>query len=311
MIIYIISGALIVLLAIIVILVVKLNRPREDLLLHQKIDSIREEVSRSILKTHTTILSTQEGMTSELTKLYKEIGNITRDNAAILDLSKSFHDVLKPTKKIGGVGESILEAILKEVLPQGAISAQHTFRSGKKVDFAIKLPDCLIPIDAKFSLESFRNYLNADEADKERTRKAFIDATKKRVDETASYIYPDEGTVDFSFMYVPSAAVYYSIITETNLLEYAHKKNVYITGPNTFYVYLRSLLVGFKALTVQKQAKVIYEGLRRLELEVGGLLGDHKVLGKHLKDAAAKYEDVRTRMENISFKVAQINKGQE
>jgi len=275
-----------VLAIIIIILVFKLGKNKEDVILHQKLDSF----------------------SGQLNQLYEKIGSLDRDSAEILNLTKSFNDILKPTKARGVVGESILENLLKDVLPSDVIISQHRFSNGKTVDFAIKLPAGIVPIDAKFSVDTFQNYLNASEQEKARQKKLVIDGIKKRIDETSEYIFPDEGTTDFSLMYVPSEAVYYFIITESSLLDYANKKRIFIAGPNTLYAYLKTIFIGFQAMKIEKQAKEIYNNLRRLDADISSILQEYSVLGTHLKNTSAKYDDVRRKIERISLRLANISK---
>lgn len=274
----------IILTIIVIVLIVKLKTGKEDLILHQKLDSF----------------------TGQLNNLFEKLGNIDRDSAEILNLTRSFHDILKPTKTRGIFGESILDNLLKDVLPKDVVVAQYGFSNGKKVDFAIKLPENIVPIDAKFSMEVFQNYLNADEQARLKQKKTLSDSIKKRIDETSEYIFPDEGTTDFSLMYVPSEAVYYFIITETELLEYANEKRVFVVGPNTLYAYLKTILVGFEALKVEKKTKEIYNLLRRLESEVSALIQDYGILGTHLKNISGKYDEVRRRIEAVQLKLSNV-----
>jgi len=303
MIIVILSGLCLILALLAVFLVLRFGRQNQDLLLHQKLDSLKDELNRNVVQTQTSLIDSQKGITEELNKLYKEIGTINQESGQILNLTRSFHDILKPTKRRGMLGESILENIIRDVLPDDVIVPQFGFRNGKKVDFLIKLPQGNLPIDAKFSLEPFTAYLNAKEEEKNRAKKIFTDSIKRRIDEASGYILPDEGTVEFAFMYVPSEAIYYSIITETELPDYAQKKRVFLMGPNTFYVYLKTILVGFEALKIEKKAKVIYESLKRLELEMETSLREYGILGTHIRSAGTKYEDVRKKLENIQFKL--------
>ena len=269
----------------VIIFAIKGSKNKENLILHQKLDSF----------------------TGQLNNLFEKLGSIDRDSAEILNLTRSFHDILKPTKTRGIFGESILDNLLKDVLPKDVVVAQYGFSNGKKVDFAIKLPENIVPIDAKFSMEVFQNYLNADEQIRQKQKKALIDSIKKRIDETSEYIFPDEGTTDLSLMYVPSEAVYYFIITETELLEYANEKRVFVVGPNTLYAYLKTILVGFEALKVEKKTKEIYNLLRRLESEVSALIQDYGVLGTHLKNISGKYDEVRRRIEAVQLKLSNIS----
>jgi DNA recombination protein RmuC len=303
---YLFFTILAVLILILIILIFKLGKAKEDILLHQKLDSLGEEFRNNNLQAQSNLLSSSRAVSEELSKLYEKIGGLDRESREILQLTKSFHDVLKPTKARGELGESILENLLKDILPKEMIIAQQGFKDGKKVDFAIKLPAGIVPIDAKFSMESFKNYLDASPDDKKAQYRLCVDSIKKRILETASYIYPDEGTSDFALMYVPSEAVYYFIITETQLLDFAHSKKVFVVGPNTLYAYLKAIFIGFQAMKIEKRAKEIYNNLKRLEKDVVVFTREYGILGSHIRSASVKYDDVSKRVEKISLKLQSI-----
>ncbi|MDD4183746.1 MAG: DNA recombination protein RmuC [Candidatus Omnitrophica bacterium] len=304
--IYILLSVIIVLLIIIFIILLKKNAGVQDDLLHQKIDYLKDEFTKNILQSQTNSLEVSKNLLGELSKLYEKIGNLDRDNSQILNLTRSFHDILKPTKARGVVGEVILEALIRDILPADVILTQYTFRNGKKVDFAIKLPQGLVPIDAKFSLDTFKSYIEAQETDREKLKKSFFDGVKKRVDETSTYIFTDEGTTDFCLMYVPSEAVYYSIVTETSMLDYAHAKRVFVVGPSTLYAYLKTIFIGLNALKIERKAKEIYDILRRLDSDIEIVLQEHAVLGTHLRNASLKYDEVKKKIESLSLKIDSI-----
>ncbi|MDD3296007.1 MAG: DNA recombination protein RmuC [Candidatus Omnitrophica bacterium] len=306
MITYLLLAILAVLLLTLFLLILKINRPKDDAILHSKMDSLREELSRNLLQSQGNLLDSQRAVTEELTRLYEKIGSLDRESTQILQLTKSFHDILKPTKSRGIFGESILENLLKDVFPKDVVVAQYSFKDGKKVDFAIKLPSGLLPIDAKFSMDSFQNYLDACESEKERQRRLCIEGIKKRITETASYVYPDEGTTDFSLMYVPSEAVYYFIVTETSLIEFAQHKKVFVVGPNTLYAYLKTILIGFGAMKIEKKAREIYNNLKRLEKDLSAFIREYEILGTHLRSASSKYDEAAKKVEKLSFKLQAI-----
>ncbi len=281
----------------------KIYKTPYDAVLHQKIDTLREDLNRNLLHTNSRLFDTQKHITEQLNSLYQEIGSINKEAEEILSLTKAVSGILKPTKKRGIVGENILEQLIKDVIPKEMVIPQYTFRNNKKVDFLIKLPTASIPIDAKFSLESFQNYIEAKEEEKEKYKHILLESIKKRIEESSSYILPDEGTFDFALMYVPSEGLYYFLITETDILEYAHKKKVFIVGPNNFYVYLQTLFIGIEAMKIEKQSKIIYNHIKRMENDIESILKEYGILGTHIKDSAVKFEEVKRRLETLQIKV--------
>jgi len=296
-------GVIIVLLVIIFVIILRMKRGTQDDLLHQKIDYLKDEFTKNVLQSQTNSLEVSRNLLGELSKLYEKIGSLDRDSSQILSLTRSFHDILKPTKARGVVGEVILDALIRDILPGDTILTQYMFRNGKKVDFAIKLPQGFVPIDAKFSLDTFKSYIEAPDAEREKLKKTFLDGVKKRVDETSTYIFTDEGTTDFCLMYVPSEAVYYSIVTESSMLDYAHAKRVFVVGPSTLYAYLKTIFIGLNALKIEKKAKEIYDILRRLDADIKTVLQEHAILGTHLRNASLKYDEVKKKIESVSLKI--------
>mgnify|MGYP001195249982 CR=1 FL=1 len=302
--------SLILLIAAVVFLISKQKKKDSDLLLHQKIDSLKDGFTQNLLQYQSNLDNSSKSLNQEISKLYERIGGLDRESQQILSLTKSFHDILKPTKSRGELGESILENLLADVLPRDTILSQYGFKDGRKVDFAIKLPNSIVPIDAKFPMEAFLNFTQAKEAEKELKRKACIDSIKKRIAETAGYIYPDEGTSDFSLMYVPSEAVYYFIITETQLLETAKNKKVFVVGPNTIYAYLKTISIGFKAMKIEETAQEIYNNLKRLEKDIATFTRDYNILGGHLRSASSKYDEGLKRISKVSLKLENMSGGE-
>jgi DNA recombination protein RmuC len=111
-------------------------------------------------------------------------------------------------------------------------------------------------------------------------------------------------------MYVPSEAVYYSIITETNMLDYAHTKRVFVVGPGTLYAYLKTIFIGLNALKIEKKAKEIYDNLRRMDEDIKIIAQEYVILGTHLRNASLKYEEVKKKVENASFKINSFGKSE-
>jgi DNA recombination protein RmuC len=98
-----------------------------------------------------------------------------------------------------------LENVLKNILPPDNYKLQYAFKNGEIVDGVIFVKDKIIPIDSKFSLENYNKIISENNPlNKEILVKDFRNDLKKRIDETSKYIRPEEDTMDFAFMFIPS-----------------------------------------------------------------------------------------------------------
>ena len=119
----------------------------------------------------------------------------------------------------------------------------------------------LIPIDAKFPLDNFQRFIDADDdLAREVHAKAFARDVKSHIDAIAEkYIRPEEGTCEFAFMYLPVEGVYYELVCnriggDANPVGHAQKRKVFPVSPNSFYTYLLTLAQGFKGLQIEEHA---------------------------------------------------------
>jgi len=149
-------------------------------------------------------------------RLSGSLGELSKATEQMLEVGKtinSLEDLLKPPKLRGGMGETLLEELLAQILPAEFYRFQYSFRSGETVDAIVNLGEGIVPVDAKFPLESFRRLISIeDEKQQKSERKVFIRQIKAHVDMIAmKYILPDEGTYDFALMYIPAENVYYEL----------------------------------------------------------------------------------------------------
>lgn len=207
---------------------------------------------------------------------------------------KELQEFLKSPKLRGNIGEEILKDLLSQIFPQNSFYLQYQFKSGEKVDAAIKTDGGILPIDSKFPMESFQRMIkNNEEAQKEVLKKEFIRDVKKHIDNIAKkYILPDEGTMDFALMYIPSEAVFYEICNLNDILDYARKSRVYLVSPSTLYVHLQTILLSFEGKKIESRSKEVFKLLRSLEIEYGKVQENLTILGRHLNNASTQFTNV-------------------
>ena len=193
----------------------------------QKMSDTNKQVSNTERHLHQTLQEqfTQNtrlisGITSESSKIIAQITEklttLDKTNQQVIGFSEqlgNLEKVLTSQKQRGNLGEAGLQLVLENMLPPTAFSFQYQFEDGDTVDAAIFTKDGIIPVDAKFSLENYTKILQEkDENRKEQLEKDFKNDLKKRIDETAKYIKPKYGTMDFAFMFIPAEAIYYDLL---------------------------------------------------------------------------------------------------
>lgn len=249
--------------------------------------------------------------TSVFGNVKEQLGRLESTNSQILEIGKnisSLQELLRAPKFRGQMGETLLENLLSQVLPQSHFQTQYYFKTGDAVDAVIKLGPRLVPVDAKFSLENFQKMLDvADEQSKAGFRKKFIQDVRNRVEEVSSkYILPAENTYDFALMYIPAENVYYEVIIKEDIFSYCMQKKVIPVSPNTLYAYLQVICMGLKGLKVEENAKNILKSLSALSLEVDKFRQEFEILGSHIGNAKGKYEDSQKRFERFNDRLSGI-----
>ena len=210
-----------------------------------------------------------------------------------------------------------METVLKNVMPPGSYQMQFSFKSGVIVDAVVFVDKRIIPIDSKFSLENYNRILESrDAAEKEKYEKAFVSDIKNRIDETSKYVKPEENTMDFAFMFIPSEAVYYDLlinkvgaVTEDtkNLIHYAGQKKVIVVSPTSFLAYLQTVLQGLKNQKISEQAKEIVGQVENLGKHLFAFEDYILRLGKNLGTTVSMYNQASKEFKKIDKDILKIS----
>jgi DNA recombination protein RmuC len=270
------------------------------------------EVDRRLEAMTSTLDRRLEGSAQTAGDIQRRLGELGRANEEILaranDL-KRLEQALRPPKARGGLGELLLENLLRDRLPPDSFQAQYTFRSGERVDAVIKVDRRLVPVDAKFPLDNFERLADAEtDAHRALAEKAFARDLKNHVDAIASkYIRPDEGTFDFALMYLPSEAVYYELACGKTgaLLTYAHEKRVVPVSPTTLTAQLQVIALGLRGMQIEQRAQEVMAYCAQLQQDFGRFRDDFQVVGKHLGHAQSKYGEAERRLGRFESKLEQ------
>ena len=248
-----------------------------------------------------------------------KLDETNRQVVSFADQLQGLQDILKNPKQRGILGEYYLETVLKNVMPPGSYQMQYGFKDGTIVDAVVFVDKRIIPVDSKFSLENYNRMVEArDPNEKKKFETAFINDLKLRIDETSKYVKPEEKTMDFAFMFIPSEAVYYDllinkvgVITEdtNNLIYYAGKKKVVVVSPTSFLAYLQTVLQGLKNQKISEQAQMIIKEVERLGKHMFTYSEYVNRLGDNLDKTVSSFNKARAEFLKVDKDVVKITDG--
>ncbi|MEN9558443.1 MAG: hypothetical protein RL141_812 [Candidatus Parcubacteria bacterium] len=301
----------------------RVTMPRPDLppstdpqvfaLLQNQVAQLGKVLDERMTETNRSVMG-QYKVTSDIVKdVTTKLSQLDETNRKIVDFAtqlKSLENILKNPKQRGILGEYFLQTILENTLP-GAAHFKMQYRFAEKdergaekiVDAAIFVRDKVIPVDAKFSVDNWNRMAEeSDEAKRNELEKTFKQDLKVRIDETAKYILPEEGTVDFAIMFIPAEGIFHSLMVGTgavtiraqDLIEYAFKKHVVIVSPSSFYAYLQTILHALNALQIE-------EGVKDVIKRVADLNRHLSAYDKHLHSMGSALDTV-VRQYNLGYR---------
>ncbi len=272
----------------------------------------RKEIQGSIDKNRDSVDRTNKAISERLENASNVIGNVKSELGEIKELGrqmKDLQDFLKSPKLRGNLGEEILKDLLGQVLPVSKFKLQYKFKEGQIVDAIIKTEKGIIPVDSKFPLENFSKMMKAQtEDEKEKCRRTFVMDVKKHINDISKkYILPLEGTVDFAVMYVPSDSIYYEIIMKSEELNFfAREQKVLLVSPNSFYYFMRVVLMGMEGQRIEEQAEKILKTLSTIQQDSKKLEKDLGVLSRHITNAKNSMDSTMNRYGKLANKIDNV-----
>ena len=306
---------------------------QDNQLLQQNLNHLADNVQRlqENLRTQIDLKmdKNQESMQRQLQSSARLIANVTErltklddTNKRVVDVAeelKQLQNVLQNPKQRGVLGEFYLEQILQNLLPPSAYTLQYRISDGNVVDAAIHLDGKLLPVDSKFSLENYNRLLDAKDDQRAAYEKVFKDDLKKRIDETAKYIQPKNGTLEQALMFIPSEAIYYDLLANKvgsagvsgrDLMQYAAvEKRVVIVGPSTLSAMLQVIVQGLKSLEIQKDTDKIRKNIEQLQKHLIAYDGYFKKIGNSLGATVGHYNSASKELGKIDKDIVKIGGG--
>jgi DNA recombination protein RmuC len=295
--------------------------PQMLLLLQQRMDHLSQDLKQSLGESARLQQTASHHMTGAVRDVTERLVKIEETGKQVLSFSTQLDQlqkILTNPKQRGILGEYYLETLLKNIFSPSHYQMQYKFKDGEIVDAVVFVKDKIVPIDSKFSLENYNRFAEEQSPDeKTRLEKIFLNDLKNRILETKKYIRPDEGTMEFAFMFIPHESIYYDLLTNKigagtgeseNLLQRAASTHhVIIVAPTCFSAYLQTVLQGLRALQIEEQTKEIRLRVDDLGRHLGAYEQYFQSLGKHLGTTVNQYNLATKELGKIDKDVLRIS----
>jgi len=278
-----------------------------------------DKLERSSTNVQTSVqrqLTESAKLVTDVTQRLAKLDETNRRVVDVADELKTLQHVLSNPKQRGVFGEFYLESVLENVLPVGQYKTQYKFRDGEIVDAAVFLDKGkILPVDSKFSLENYNRMIEASGKDRDELLVSVKKDLKLRIDETSKYIRPDENTMDFAFMFIPSESLYYDMLVNNvgqggssrDLIEYAFRdRRVIIVSPTSFMAYLQTVLQGLRSLQIEEQAKDIQLRVGQLGTHISKFEEFMQKLGGSLGTTVNHYNTAHKELAKVDKDIVRI-----
>lgn len=281
--------------------------------------SVNDRLDRHNTNLQTSVQSQLRESSRLVADVTQRLTKLDETNRRVIDVAdelKTLQNVLQNPKQRGVFGEFYLQSVLDNVLPPKHFQMQYKFKNGEIADAVIFLEKGqILPVDSKFSLENYNRMIEEnDKAAKTVLLNKVKMDLKGRIDETSKYIRPDEKTMDFAFMFIPSEALYYDLLIGgvggdgRDLIEYAFRdRRVIIVSPTSFMAYLQTVLQGLRSLQIEEQAKDIQIRVGQLGVHLGAFDTFMQKLGASLGTTVNHFNNAHKELKKVDKDVVKIS----
>ena len=233
---------------------------------------------------------------------------LIRDVASFQDPLNKLNRYLSGGTLAGSFGEWSLEAIITDIFPADKFETNCEIipGSGQRVEFAIRLPEGLLPIDAKFPSALYDNYVDASDRGEKESVNTAITAIKRHVINDAKDIkekYIQAGkTIDLGVMFIPSESLMQLIDSIEDLRKTIFRDSrVLVMGPNSLAAYLISIHMAFRNIALNERAEEIL-------VEFGNLKKEFENFESSTEDLSKKAEAMLKAVDQHETRERQMNR---
>ncbi len=259
-----------------------------------------------------------EKTTSTFTDIVKRLALIDDAQKQLGALSSnvlSLQEILVDKRSRGAFGEVQLKNLVQNMLPPDRCAFQYVLSNGLRADCILFLPEPTghVVIDSKFPLENYQRMTDfeAGQMDRKKAEQQFRQDIKKHISDIATkYIIPNE-TANGAVLFIPAEAVFAEIHAHfPDLVEIAHRANVWLASPTTLMAILSTARAVLKDFATKHHIHIIQEHLRALAQDFSRFELRMDNLSKHMDRAQEDVRQVHTSAKKISGRFSEIEKAE-
>ncbi|EAH5217956.1 DNA recombination protein RmuC [Campylobacter upsaliensis] len=272
---------------------------QNKIMLNEDIKKLLEEIFVPVKK---SVKEYSERLSQNEISLQSNIKNMFEYSQNIKTNADKLAIILKGDKKIrGNFAELQLQNILENsgLIKEEQYKLQVAFKQDDKsyIADAIVFLDSQknIIIDAKFPLPNDFDFSDLNE----RICKELAFNLKERIDELSKKPYTKFSpyTYDFILLFIPYQNLLdLALSIDPSLYQYAYKKNIYLTTPNTLFMALNTINISWRHIKSNENILKAFEELGKFHDKFAGVLEDFD----KLKNAS---KSLNTQIENLQNKL--------
>ncbi len=270
-------------------------------------EKVNERIDQNFEKTNKTFTNILERL-SKIDEAQKKIDSLSMDIV-------SLQSILTDKKSRGIFGEINLKHILSTVFGEKndkVYRMQYQFNNSTIADAVLFAPEPLgvVAIDSKFPLENYQIMVdkNKNSVERSEAEKQFKIDVKKHIDAIASKYIISGVTSNQAIMFLPAEALFAELNAYHNdVIEYSHKKNVWITSPTTLIATFSVIQILLKNMERDKYASIIHEELNKLGLEFERYKERWDKLSRSIETVNKDVENIHITTDKISKRFESIS----
>ena len=262
--------------------------------------------------------STNNKDSNELITSMEKINSMQETVESIKELNVTFQDPMTQIRRFlsggsfaGKLGEWNLQAIVKEIIPEGKFKMQDPInpKSSDLVDCSVQTADGKkIPIDSKFFSQQYDDYQDSKtKADRDRALNRLKNSLLNEAADIQSKYILDGITYKIAILYLPSE----KLISLVDLIEGIRPKllsdhQVFVLGPSSLAAFLETVRMGHETFTLNEKAEKVSQILNEIKDEFSNWSGTINELEKAAEQTVTKVAKYKTRENALGRKISKI-----